>query len=64
MVDPDGENISFITHTVMPTTNSSLIITNAMRSYTGYYWVETPYFNACNVSLTVETGMWLPKYYL
>ena len=67
MVDPVGENISFRTHTVRLTTNSSLIITNAIKSHTGYYWVGTPSLNVCNVSLTVETGTvcgYLIIYYL
>ena len=40
------------------TINSSLTITDVRKSYTGYYWVGTPYFNVCNVSLSVATSMW------
>ena len=37
--------------------NATLYILNAITSYTGYYWVGTPSFNVCNVSLTVITSM-------
>ena len=57
MVDPNGENINFLTHTNGSTTNSSLTITNAIRSYTGYFWVGTSSLNVCNASLTVTTCM-------
>ena len=57
MVDPNGENINFLTHTNGSTINSSLTITNAIKSYTGYFWVGTPSLNVCNVSLTVRTSM-------
>ena len=33
-------------------TRSSLTITNATKSYTGYFWVGT--LNVCNASLTVQ----------
>ena len=57
MVDQDGNDISFTTRTVRHVIRSSIII---RKSYnTGYYWVGTPYFNVCNVSLTVETGMYV-----
>ena len=57
MVDPDGDNIKFITDTDENATSSSLTITNVIKSYTGYFWVGTPSLNVCNVSLTVNTGM-------
>ena len=57
MVDPNGENINFLNHTSGSTTSSSLNITNAIRSYTGYFWVGTPFLNVCNASLTVLTSM-------
>ena len=57
MVDPNGENINFLTRTIGSTINSSLTITNAIRSYTGYFWVGTPSLNVCNASLTVLTSM-------
>ena len=57
MVDPNGENISFMNHTNDSTTNSSLTITNAIKSYTGYFWVGTQSRNVCNASLTVLTSM-------
>ena len=54
MVDPNGGNINFLTHT---NGSSSLTITNAIKSYTGYFWVGTPSRNVCNASLTVVTSM-------
>ena len=56
-VDPNGENIYFLTRTNGSTTNSLLTITNAIKSYTGYFWVGTPSLNVCNASLTVGTSM-------
>ena len=56
MVDPNGENINFLTRT-NGSTNSSLTITNAIKSYTGYFWVGTSSLNVCNASLTVGTSM-------
>ena len=57
MVDPQGSNIHFTTSTDNNTLTTDLTITNAMQSYTGYYWVGTPSVNVCNVSLTVLTSM-------
>ena len=57
MVDPNGENINLLTSTIGGTTNSSLTITNAIKSYTGYFWVGTPSLNVCNASLTALTSM-------
>ena len=54
-VDPRGQNIAILTHTGN-TLTSSLTITNAVKSYTGYYWVGTLSVNVCNVSLTVSTS--------
>ena len=60
MVDPNGENINFLTHTNRSTTSSSLTVTIATKSYTGYFWVGTPSLNVCNASLTVmETSMYV-----
>ena len=59
MIDPDGENINFITNTIGNTTSSSLSITNVMKSYTGYFWVGIPSLNVCNSSLTVLTGTYV-----
>ena len=56
MVDPNGGNINFFTHTNESTTSSSLTITNAIKSYTGYFWVGTPSLNVCNASLIVATS--------
>ena len=53
-MDPYEERINFLIRTTGNTTSSTLNITNAVTSYTGYYWVGTPSFNVCNVSLTVK----------
>ena len=50
-----GSNIHFNNSAL----NSSLTITNAVKSYTGYYWVGTPYNSVCNASLTVTTSMYM-----
>ena len=67
MVDPNGENINFLTRTIGNIINSSLTITNARKSDTGYFWVATPSLNVCNASLTVLTSMYIriciPTYY-
>ena len=56
IVYPNGENI-FIFTQAGNTINSSLSVTNAAKSYTGYYWVGTLSVNVCNISLTVTTSM-------
>ena len=63
MVDPNGENITFFNHTIGNTTNINitLTITNAIKSYTGYFWVGTPSLNVCNASLTVLTSMYVSR---
>ena len=48
-----SSNIHFTTSTTNNTLTSSLTITNATKSYSGYFWVGTPSVNVCNVSLTV-----------
>ena len=57
MVDPQDSNIHLTTSTTNNTLTSSLNITKARRSYTGYYWVRLPSGDVCNVSLTVVTSM-------
>ena len=56
MVDPDGDNINFITNTNENTTSSSLTITNTLISFTGFFWVVTPSLDVCNASLSVLAG--------
>ena len=56
-MDPYEERINFLIRTTGNTTSSSLNITNAAISHTGYYWVKTPSLTVCNVSLTVLTGI-------
>ena len=48
-----NSNIHLTTSTTNNTLTSSLTITNAVKSYTGYYWVRLPSGDVCNVSLTV-----------
>ena len=57
MVDPQGSNIHLTTSLINNTLTSNLTITNAMKSYTGYYWVRLSSDDVCNVSLTVTTSM-------
>ena len=61
MLDPNGGNINFLTRTIGGT-NSSLTITNAIKSYTGYFWVGTSSLNVCNASLTVLTSTYVYIY--
>ena len=54
MIDPDDDrSINISTH-IGNTMNSSLTITNVVKSFTGYYWLRLPSVNVCNVSLTVH----------
>ena len=62
MVDRSGGNINFVNRTTGNITNSSLTITNATKSYTGYFWVGTPSLNVCNASLTILTSMFIRIY--
>ena len=64
MVDPNGGNITFLTdlEASMKTTSSLLTITNAIKSYTGYFWIGIPSFNVYNASLTVGTSMHACEY--
>ena len=64
MVDPNEENFNIMNHSNGNTTNSSLTITNATISYTGYFWVGTPSLNVCNASLTVVTSMYCMNTYV
>ena len=52
MVDPDDEHVTVFNYTGN-TLTSSLTITNALRSYIGYYWVGLLSDDVCNVSLSV-----------
>ena len=56
-VDRLGRNFTITTSTINNTLTKNLTITNAIKSYTGYYWVGTSMFSVCNVSLTVTTSM-------
>ena len=59
MVDPNGGNINLLNHTTGSAINISLTITNAIKSYTGYFWVRTPSGDVCNASLTVGRSMYV-----
>ena len=53
-VNQPGSNIHFTNSTIENTMTINLTLTNITKSYTGYYWVGTRYFNVCNVSLTLS----------
>ena len=59
---PAGNNITLLTHTGN-TMNSSLTITNVVKSHTGYYWVGTLSLIVCNVSLTVLASMYVNRFH-
>ena len=52
MVGPGDDHFTIFTHTVN-TLTTSLTITNAIRSYTGYYWIRLPSDDVYNVSFIV-----------
>ena len=57
IIDPNGMSINFTTNNRsgnLLTTN--LTITNAVTSYTGYYWVKLSSNSFCNTSVTVRTS--------
>ena len=56
-VDQQGSNIHFTTSATNNTLTTTLTITNAIKSYTGEYFVNTPYYSGCYTSLTVTTSM-------
>ena len=53
MINQDGANIFVTTNASGNDLNSTLRITNAIKSHSGYYWVGVSSYNVCNVSLTV-----------
>ena len=54
-----SSSIRFTVSTINNTLTSNLTITNARKSYTGYYWVRLPSDDVCNVSLTVGTSTFM-----
>ena len=54
IVREDRRNVSFTMSN--NTVSSSLFISNATQSYTGFYWIEISTFNVCNASLAVLTS--------
>ena len=56
IVNPNEDRIDLLTHINGNKINSSLSI-NVTRNYAGYYWMGTPFYNVCNVSLNVLTSM-------
>ena len=60
LVDPDDDQSITISTRTGSTLTSSLTISNAVKSYTAYYWVRLPSDDVCNVSLTVfGTSTWI-----
>ena len=57
MINPEGTNINFTTKHSENALVSTLTITNAESSYTGYYWLNPPLNDTCNVSVTVGKSM-------
>ena len=58
-VDRLGSSFTTTTSTINNNLTISLTITNAIKSYTGRYWVGTSTLSACNVFLTVTTSMYI-----
>ena len=56
-----SSSIRFTVSTINNTLTSNLTITNARKSYTGYYWVKLPSDDVCNVSLTVATSTYMNR---
>ena len=52
-----NSSISFITNTSENVLTTTLTINNTERSHTGYYWVESPSDDVCNVSVTIGISM-------
>ena len=61
VVDGHGTNVHHVTYLIIQgnTLTSQLNVTSARKSYTGYYWIRTPSFDVCNVSLTVLASMYV-----
>ena len=57
MINPDRISFTFTINHSRNLLTTTLTITNAVRSYTGYYWVKSPLNETCNVSLTIGRGM-------
>ena len=58
-VGQQGSNSHFTTSTTNNTLNTTLTVTNAIKSYPGYYFVGTPHYSVCRASLTVTTSMYI-----
>jgi len=56
-VDPNKGSINLSIFSFANILISYLNITDVRKSYAGYYWMETPFSNVCNVSLNVLTSM-------
>ena len=56
-----SSNFHFYISTTNNTLTSTLTVTNATKSHSGYYWVALPSNNMyiCNVSLTVRTSTYV-----
>ena len=58
MIIPDGISVTFTTKHSGNVLTTTLTITNAIKSYTGYYWVRLPSGDVCNVSVTTGRSTW------
>ena len=61
MIKPNGTNINFTTNHSGNNLTTTLTITNAAKSHTGYYWVGPPLDDACNVSVIVRTSTYVNR---
>ena len=62
MTKPDdqlGSSFTATNSTINNVLTTNLTITNAMKSYTGQYWVGTSLFSGCYVFLTATTSMYV-----
>ena len=57
MVDVQRDDMIIIPFVDEYSLTTTLHIFNTRQSYTGYYWVRSPYGVFCNVSLTVVPSM-------
>ena len=61
MINPNGTSIAFVTNHSGNVLTTNLTITNAVKSYTGYYWVKLPSHVFCNTSVTVGTSTYVNR---
>ena len=61
IINPNGRSISFTTNHSGNVLTTTLTITNALTSYTGYYWVKLLSSLSCNMSVTVGIGTYVDR---